>query len=121
MARLSFALPLVAFIALRSLALGVSDAPAAPSPTAAVATPNVTHAPDVARTPDVTRIPDIASTSDLSPACSEPLQDASCGDGRCSPPEDCNTCPQDCGRCCGDYHCAPPEDCHSCPEDCGPC
>ncbi|MBX7192585.1 MAG: hypothetical protein K1X94_11035 [Sandaracinaceae bacterium] len=46
---------------------------------------------------------------------------ASCGDNRCSPPEDCNTCPEDCGRCCGDYRCAPPEDCNSCPQDCGPC
>lgn len=51
-----------------------------------------------------------------------PLQhDASCGDGRCSPPEDCNTCPSDCGSCCGDHHCRPPEDCHSCPSDCGAC
>ena len=50
----------------------------------------------------------------------EPLQ-ASCGDQRCSAPEDCNTCPQDCGRCCGDRRCAPPEDCNSCPQDCGGC
>lgn len=50
-----------------------------------------------------------------------PLQDSTCGDSRCSPPEDCNTCPQDCGSCCGDRHCAPPEDCRSCPADCGPC
>jgi hypothetical protein len=46
---------------------------------------------------------------------------ASCGDYRCSPPEDCNSCPQDCGDCCGDRRCAPPEDCNSCPEDCGRC
>jgi hypothetical protein len=46
---------------------------------------------------------------------------ASCGDYRCSPPEDCNSCPQDCGDCCGDRRCAPPEDCSSCPEDCGRC
>ena len=45
----------------------------------------------------------------------------SCGDGKCSPPEDCSSCPQDCGSCCGNYHCEPPEDCHSCPQDCGPC
>jgi len=46
---------------------------------------------------------------------------ASCGDQRCSPPEDCNTCPQDCGSCYGDRRCAPPEDCNSCPQDCGHC
>lgn len=46
---------------------------------------------------------------------------ASCGDYRCSPPEDCNSCPQDCGDCCGDRRCGPPEDCNSCPEDCGRC
>jgi len=45
----------------------------------------------------------------------------SCGDGKCAPPEDCNSCPQDCGSCCGNYKCEPPEDCHSCPHDCGPC
>ncbi|HEY1954150.1 MAG TPA: hypothetical protein VGH28_01020 [Polyangiaceae bacterium] len=44
-----------------------------------------------------------------------------CGDGQCSPPEDCNSCPQDCGSCCGNNHCEPPEDCHSCPHDCGSC
>jgi len=42
----------------------------------------------------------------------------SCGDGSCSPPEDCNTCPQDCGQCCGNRRCEPPEDCNSCPQDC---
>ena len=47
----------------------------------------------------------------------EPLQ-ASCGDGRCSPPEDCQTCEADCGDCCGDHRCAPPEDRDSCPRDC---
>jgi hypothetical protein len=59
----------------------------------------------------------------VAPAVSgaEPLQDAVCGDGRCSPPEDCNTCPRDCGTCCGDRRCAPPEDCNSCPADCGHC
>ena len=46
---------------------------------------------------------------------------ATCGDSRCEPPEDCNTCPSDCGSCCGDGRCAPPEDCHSCSRDCGPC
>jgi hypothetical protein len=50
-----------------------------------------------------------------------PLDAAKCGDGRCSPPEDCNTCPQDCGKCCGNRKCEPPEDCNTCPEDCGKC
>ena len=44
-----------------------------------------------------------------------------CGNGSCEPPEDCNTCPQDCGDCCGNHKCEPPEDCHSCPSDCGDC
>lgn len=48
----------------------------------------------------------------------EPLQGGSCGDYRCQPPEDCQTCPQDCGDCCGNYRCEPPEDCNSCPQDC---
>ncbi len=47
----------------------------------------------------------------------EPLQ-GSCGDYQCSPPEDCHSCPSDCGDCCGDHRCAPPEDCRSCPSDC---
>ena len=51
-----------------------------------------------------------------------PLQGgAVCGDGRCSPPEDCDTCARDCGDCCGDRRCAPPEDRNSCPRDCGDC
>ena len=54
-------------------------------------------------------------------AMTAPQAGGSCGDGKCSPPEDCNTCPQDCGQCCGNYKCEPPEDCHSCPQDCGPC
>ncbi len=58
--------------------------------------------------------------SSKSQAAATPLG-ATCGDGKCSPPEDCNTCPQDCGKCCGNYKCEPPEDCRSCPEDCGPC
>ncbi|MBK8168958.1 MAG: hypothetical protein IPK60_01285 [Sandaracinaceae bacterium] len=49
------------------------------------------------------------------------LQRGSCGDGQCAAPEDCNTCPRDCGQCCGDRRCAPPEDCNSCSRDCGPC
>ena len=51
----------------------------------------------------------------------DPLDGARCGDGKCTPPEDCNTCPQDCGKCCGDGKCNPPEDCNTCPQDCGPC
>lgn len=50
----------------------------------------------------------------------EPMQ-GTCGDGQCQPPEDCHSCPRDCGDCCGDYRCEPPEDCRSCPQDCGPC
>jgi hypothetical protein len=46
-----------------------------------------------------------------------PLQ-GTCGDGRCQPPDDCRSCPQDCGDCCGDHRCQPPEDCNSCPNDC---
>jgi len=55
------------------------------------------------------------------PAQAEPMQNNSCGDGRCSAPEDCNSCARDCGSCCGDRRCAPPEDCRSCPGDCGSC
>ena len=44
--------------------------------------------------------------------------DATCGDGRCQSPEDCNSCSQDCGSCCGDHQCRPPEDERSCPSDC---
>lgn len=50
----------------------------------------------------------------------DPMQ-ATCGDGQCQPPEDCNSCPQDCGNCCGNHRCEPPEDCNSCPQDCGNC
>ena len=42
----------------------------------------------------------------------------SCGDYRCDPPEDCHSCPSDCGDCCGNHRCEPPEDCNSCPQDC---
>ncbi len=49
-----------------------------------------------------------------------PLQ-ASCGDGRCQPPEDCHSCSADCGGCCGNHRCESPEDCHSCSADCGSC
>ncbi|CAN5581947.1 hypothetical protein BH09MYX1_BH09MYX1_48200 [soil metagenome] len=46
---------------------------------------------------------------------------ATCGDYKCDPPEDCKSCPQDCGSCCGNSKCEPPEDCNSCPRDCGSC
>ena len=46
------------------------------------------------------------------------LQGGSCGDRSCDPPEDCHSCPQDCGDCCGNNRCEPPEDCNSCPQDC---
>lgn len=62
--------------------------------------------------------PPIAQSAAEDPA--EPMQQPSCGDGQCQPPEDCNTCPQDCGNCCGNNRCEPPEDCNSCPQDC-PC
>lgn len=44
-----------------------------------------------------------------------------CGNRKCEPPEDCKSCPGDCGDCCGNHQCEPPEDCNSCPGDCGPC
>jgi hypothetical protein len=48
----------------------------------------------------------------------------SCGNNSCDPPEDCMTCPADCGPCgpiCGDMTCDANENCMSCPADCGPC
>ena len=54
-------------------------------------------------------------------AASAKAPHGACGDGKCNPPEDCNSCPQDCGTCCGNRRCDPPEDCHSCPQDCGNC
>jgi len=61
-----------------------------------------------------------ATASKASPVVT-PRGGGNCGNGKCEPPEDCNTCPQDCGQCCGNFKCEPPEDCHSCPQDCGPC
>jgi hypothetical protein len=58
-----------------------------------------------------------APSSEAAPASPH----GSCGDGQCAPPEDCSSCPQDCGSCCGNNKCEPPEDCHSCPQDCGQC
>lgn len=45
-----------------------------------------------------------------------------CGDGYCSYPETCSTCPRDCGYCsyCGNGYCISPETCSTCPADC-PC
>lgn len=51
----------------------------------------------------------------------------SCGDGSCDPPENCGSCPYDCGKCpedpCGDGTCdgAEGESCATCPKDCGAC
>ena len=59
-----------------------------------------------------------SATAQVSSA--EPLQ-ASCGNGRCEPPEDCRSCERDCGSCCGNGRCEPPEDCRSCERDCGRC
>ena len=62
--------------------------------------------------------PPAAPAPSITPA--EELQGGTCGDYRCQPPEDCRSCPQDCGDCCGNHRCEPPEDCRSCPQDC-PC
>lgn len=76
------------FAAALAFGFGMSQAPAAASPAAPI----------------------------VAPAADE-LQ-GSCGDYQCQPPEDCHSCPQDCGDCCGNYRCEPPEDCNSCPQDC---
>jgi len=50
-----------------------------------------------------------------------------CGDERCDAPENCTTCPGDCGACpvCGNEICetngTPPESCQTCNIDCGRC
>lgn len=48
-----------------------------------------------------------------------------CGNGTCTLPETCSSCPSDCGAClpvCGDSSCAVgTETCASCPADCGVC
>jgi hypothetical protein len=62
-----------------------------------------------------------AATASKAATVVTPHGGGNCGNGKCEPPEDCNTCPQDCGQCCGNYKCEPPEDCRSCPQDCGPC
>jgi len=52
---------------------------------------------------------------------------ALCGDEKCQSPEDCETCPGDCGACtvCGNQICettgTPPESCQTCDIDCGRC
>jgi hypothetical protein len=75
-------------------------------------TPTASAAPTVLSAPALVPAPVI-------PPAPEPL--ATCGDGKCQPPEDCKTCPQDCGGCCGNGKCEPPEDCNTCPQDCGKC
>jgi hypothetical protein len=92
--RMTLRRPAVLAFAVLALALGAASAPALG---------------DTPRAADASALPE-----------SLPAQ-ASCGDYQCSPPEDCNSCPQDCGSCCGDGRCAPPEDCSSCPDDCGRC
>lgn len=64
-----------------------------------------------------------AAASKATPSSPSPRggSGATCGDYKCEAPEDCKTCPQDCGKCCGNYKCEPPEDCKSCPQDCGSC
>lgn len=113
MTRSLLALSLVAVAAAHALAGGAPRARAVPRDTAAPMADEVAPAVADAIAPAVGPV---APSLDA-----VPLQQSSCGDSRCSPPEDCNTCPEDCGRCCGDRRCAPPEDCHSCPADCGPC
>ena len=47
-----------------------------------------------------------------------------CGNGVCDGPENCSTCPEDCGACqavCGNGICEGGETCSSCPQDCGAC
>ncbi len=48
-----------------------------------------------------------------------------CGDNNCMAMigENCDSCPQDCGKCCGNGQCQPAyqENCYSCPADCGSC
>jgi len=49
-----------------------------------------------------------------------------CGDGACSPSENCTSCQADCGACtpkvaCGNGLCEPGEKCETCPSDCGIC
>lgn len=62
-----------------------------------------------------------ASTEADAPSLDAAPMQNTCGDGQCQPPDDCHSCPQDCGSCCGDGRCAPPEDCRSCDRDCGRC
>lgn len=92
--------------------------------TLGLALPHVAHLSAQAQAATVEAVtPPTVTPTAVAPGATDavPLQDASCGDGQCSPPEDCNTCPRDCGNCCGDRRCLPPEDCHSCPSDCGGC
>ena len=75
---------------------------------------------------------DPGSTLDAGPRPDAPLRDgevrpdvpsARCGDGACSFPETCSSCPMDCGSCggCGDGTCGAGESCSTCVPDCGTC
>lgn len=75
----------------------------------------------MAQAPDDVPNPSLTDPGVAGPAVgsdADELQGGSCGDRQCQPPEDCHSCPQDCGSCCGNNRCEPPEDCNSCPQDC---
>lgn len=55
------------------------------------------------------------------PDCAGYCSPLTCGDGTCSPYENCRICNIDCGACtavCGDFQCDAPETATSCPADC---
>jgi cysteine-rich repeat protein len=55
------------------------------------------------------------------PGTTCPASAPRCGDLSCSPNENCNICPGDCGVCvgkCGDFHCDSGETPATCPNDC---
>ena len=75
----------------------------------------------MAQGPDDASAPSLTDPGVSGPALGldgDELQGGNCGNRACEPPEDCHSCPQDCGDCCGNRHCEPPEDCNSCPQDC---
>jgi outer membrane protein assembly factor BamB len=62
----------------------------------------------------------------LSSCTCEHIDPAVCGNGVCSPLENCSSCAQDCGTCqitlfCGDNVCNNGETCSNCASDCGVC
>lgn len=68
------------------------------------------------------------ATQDLSAIAAKPIKtdSGSCGNGKCTGKENCNSCSTDCGTCeptafCGDNTCDATEDCASCAADCGEC